>query len=153
MKTRRSIFPSSAASVLLVLLAASLTGCSTFHRDWKQALAQPIPAAGIEGPWDGRWISEVNGHNGRLRCLISKQGNEYQARFHANYKRILSFGYPVVLHVRETNGIYSFEGEADLGRLAGGVYHYAGEATATNFFSRYRSQRDHGTFQMRRPAP
>ncbi len=34
---------------------------------------------------------------------------------------------------------------------SGGVYHYDGDATPTNFFSTYKSKYDHGTFQMTRP--
>src|SRR2546430_12231564 len=32
----------------------------------------------------------------------------------------------------------SFKGEADLGKFAGGVYHYEGHANQTNFFSKDR---------------
>ena len=47
---------------------------------------------------------------------------------------------------------YRFEGQADLGSLAGGLYHYEGYATLTNFYSTYRAQYDFGTFQMTRPT-
>ena len=63
-----------------------------------------------------------------------------------------SFGYSVPLQVRRTNDTYQFLGEANLGWLAGGLYHYEGSATGTNFFSTYRCKYDHGTFQMGRPS-
>lgn len=110
----------------------------------------------MAGPWDGEWRSDANGHHGRLRCLMSPLSDEaWQARFHAKYKIFkfipISFGYTVELTGKETNGHHTFQGEEDLGKLAGGIYHYEGEATAEEFFSTYRSQYDHGTFHMRRP--
>ncbi|MBM3831745.1 MAG: hypothetical protein FJ403_00420 [Verrucomicrobia bacterium] len=136
--------------ILPLLLLAG--GCSTFNRDWKRAAANPVPANDIQGRWDGRWLSEVNGHNGRLRCLVSQSSpGKYEARFHAKYRKILSFGYTVVLNVQRTNDLFTFQGEADLGWLAGGQYFYSGRATPTNFFSTYRSKHDHGIFEMTRP--
>jgi len=75
-----------------------------------------------------------------------------RARFKATYWKILRFSYTVNLHVtREPQGPFNFQGEADLGWWGGGVYHYDGHATPTNFFSTYRSEYDHGTFRMARP--
>jgi len=130
-----------------------LAGCSGFHREWRAAARQPAPLADLTGRWEGRWLSEVNGHEGRLRCLISRQSDgACQAYFHAQYAQILSFGYRVKLQVATNQaGTYQLAGEADLGRLAGGLYRYEGNATATNFFSTYRSEKDHGTFHMVRP--
>jgi hypothetical protein len=54
------------------------------------------------------------------------------------------------LTVEHREGKAVFHGEADLG-WAGGVYSYDGEANATNFFSLYRSEKDHGQFRMQRP--
>jgi hypothetical protein len=137
---------------LLPCLALLAAGCSTFNRDWKRAAAEPISAPDIQGRWEGTWRSDVNGHNGQLRCLISAQGEgKYQARFYATYRRILHFAYPVILEVQRTNEIFRFKGEADLGWLAGGRYDYEGQATSTNFLSTYRSHHDHGIFRMTRP--
>ncbi len=138
--------------LLPVLAALATTGCSTFNHDWKAAAAEPVPANDIAGRWQGTWRSEVNGHTDKLRCLVTAQSaTNYQARFHAKYRKILGFGYTVNLSVKESPGAFQFQGEADLGKLAGGVYQYVGEATATNFFSTYRCKYDHGIFQMGRP--
>lgn len=146
----QAVSPLCQVCVALVLLIA--TGCSTFHRDWRKAAAEPAPASDISGRWEGRWLSDVNGHAGRLRCLIVRLENgRYEARFHANYRKIFSFGYTVPLRAQETAGTLQFKGEADLGRLAGGRYSYEGQASPTNFFSVYRAARDHGTFRMTRP--
>ena len=150
----RSHFPwfRVANAILFSLLTFASSGCSTFNREWKTAIASPIPTDDLQGPWEGSWLSQVNGHQGRLRCLVLPVGEgKYQARFHANYRKVLSFGYTVVLEVRRTNGLFKFHGEADLGWLAGGRYHYEGQATPTNFVSAYHSKYDHGTFQMTRP--
>jgi hypothetical protein len=139
----------------LIMTCALLLGggCSSFHHEWKVAASKSAPLGGIEGRWQGSWHSDVNNHSGRLRCLLSEAGgNTYRARFHAKYMKILSFGYTVILTAEpsKTNG-FTFSGEANLGRLAGGVYHYEGHADGTNFFSTYSCKYDHGTFQMARP--
>ena len=126
-------------------------GCSSFHKEWKTA-ARRSPTGGIEGRWDGSWRSESNGHKGRLRCLIRKVDDvNYAARFRANYWKIFTFGYTVPLAVRGEPGVFKFSGQADLGKLAGGVYHYEGEATSDRFLSTYICARDRGVFEMKRP--
>jgi hypothetical protein len=130
-----------------------LAGCSSFNREWKSALKEPMPTEGLAGPWEGHWVSDASGHNDRLRCVIKEDStNRYQADFHANYKSVFHFGYTVPLEVRQNGGTFEFSGEADLGKLAGGVYKYEGNATGTNFFSTYSSKYDHGKFEMSRPV-
>ena len=144
-------------TALACLVAAfSFTGCSTFERDWRSAAQIPFSTnTTITGRWEGTWRSEVNGHNDQLRCLMTPLTNGlHSARFHARYKKGIfrfSFSYSVPLQVRRANDTFQFVGEADLGWLAGGIYRYEGSATATNFFSTYRSKYDRGTFQMERP--
>lgn len=150
---KRESYFAGRGTVLLLCLTLISTGCSTFHRDWKKAGLEPAPSAGIAGRWDGSWRSEVNGHHGRLRCLVTKtEAGKYQARFHANFWTILSFGYTVPLASQDVGGEVKFQGSADLGKSAGGEYRYDGRANATNFFSRYNSAADHGTFQLTRPS-
>jgi len=128
------------------------TGCSSFSRDWKATAATSPPANDIVGSWEGSWRSDVNGHNGRLRCMVTKVSDrQYRARYHAKYRKILSFSYVVPLSVATAGGAYEFQGQADLGWYAGGLYEYEGRATPTNFYSIYRSKHDHGAFQMTRP--
>jgi hypothetical protein len=139
-----------AAAFLAVPL---LAGCSSFNREWKDALKEQKAATGLGGPWEGHWVSDVNGHNDRLRCVITEQStNQYDAHFHATYKKVFHFGYTVPLQVRTEGDHYIFSGEADLGTMAGGLYTYEGNATGTNFFSTYKSKYDHGKFEMSRPA-
>ena len=138
---------------LVIALTLFLCGCSSFNRAWKQAGSTPAPPDSIEGRWDGRWLSAANGHTGNLRCLITKKADgPYEARFRASYMKVLRFSYKVPLTVTRTNESWQFRGEADLGKMAGGVYHYEGSTTATQFHSTYRSKYDHGDFELARPA-
>ena len=126
-------------------------GCSTFNRAWHEAGCQPASTNSIEGRWEGRWISEVNGHNGKLRCLLSRYPNgDYAARFRATYLKVLRFSYTVTLKVDQRDDGWNFHGEENLGKLAGGIYRYSGQATQTNFHSTYDSKYDRGTFEMHR---
>jgi len=133
-------------------LAGLVCGCSSFNRQWKQAGQTPAPTNSITGRWEGRWLSDVNAHTGKLRCIITQQTNDlYAARFRATYLKILRFSYTVPLTVTASNDIWHFCGAEDLGATAGGVYRYVGSATATNFHSTFDSKYDRGTFEMQRP--
>ena len=136
------------------IAALALTGCSTFNREWETALAQPHPTDDITGAWEGRWLSDKNGHNGRLRAVVKKNGpEEYDAHFHAVFWKIFRATYHVPLQVDEQDGLFVLSGKQDLGFFSGGAYTYDGEATPTRFFSTYNSKYDHGTFEMKRPEP
>jgi hypothetical protein len=140
--------------VPFLLLAGLLAGgCTTFNHAWTEAAKESFATNSLLGCWEGTWLSDANGHNGNLRCVVTlKNDGTYKARFHAIYKKVLGFGYTVTLKAAETNGVFQFSGEADLGWWAGGVYQYEGYARDTNFFSTYRCKYDHGTFQMTRPV-
>lgn len=129
-------------------LAAVFSGSAAFRKAWKSSACR---TEGIEGRWQGEWVSEVNGHHGELKGVLSKAGAEqYRAVFHATYSKFLRVSYAVNLIGQQENGGVELEGEADLGRLAGGVYHYAGKATLDEFNCRYECRYDRGRFQMQR---
>ncbi len=137
---------------LLIATVVLGTGCAGFKRDWNAAIRNPPGEADLQGRWEGKWLSDATGHSGKLRCVVTKTAPDlYRARFHAKYQKILSFGYTVPLTTERTGNGFTFRGEANLGWWAGGVYSYEGKADATNFFARYSSKHDHGTFQMARP--
>ena len=140
--------------LFLILLLLS-TGCTTFHRDWTQAKSKvPTETKSIEGAWDGKWVSDVNGHNGRLRCIIEQtQPHQYTARYRANYWGILRFGYSVPLELKSKTNGYVFTGEANLGKLAGGTYSYELKASPISIESTYKSNYDHGRFILQRAHP
>lgn len=138
-----------AAAVAFAILAS---GCSSFNREWKQAAKTPPAAGSVEGRWEGSWLSDRNGHKGRLRCVLTKQTEDsWRASFHAKFLKIFSYSHVATLNGRETNGVVHFSGEAKLPKIAGGVYKYDGTATASEYKSTYTSKHDHGTYQMTRP--
>ena len=143
--------PANLAAIVGLLLFCS--GCS-FNRAWHQAGRTARPADSIEGRWEGRWLSDHNGHTGRLRCVLTRSGNNtntYTAHFRATYWKIFRYSYKASFPFEPREGLWHFQGDENLGWLAGGVYHYEGQVSSTNFHSAYRSKYDHGTFEMSRP--
>jgi len=139
-------------AVLTLLLAIFASGCSTFNRHWDRAAGQLPPADAIAGRWEGAWTSDVNGHTGRLRCLLTRESEaSYRAQFRATYWKLFRFSYAVSLAVAERDGVWRLNGEEDLGKMAGGVYRYEGQVSPTNFDATYSSKYDHGVFKMQRP--
>jgi hypothetical protein len=143
------------AWVAVVAVALLLTGCSSFHGQWKKAAA--APATGLEGAWEGTWLSHSNAHTGRLRAVVTRTaGGDYETRFHATFWRLFSAGYTVTLRATPQDGGWTLAGREDLGRWLFwnfGEYEYTGEATPERFDCTYRSQNDHGVFQLKRPVP
>lgn len=139
------------AAAGLGLLAAA-AGCSSFENDWRAAEGF---AVGIEGRWEGTWSSDASGHEGGLRCLVTRRPDEgFDARYHATYSGwcgTVSFEYTVPIRVRPGPDGWRLEGKADLGWLAGGEYQYDGLATPERFFCNYEAPEDHGVFTLRRP--
>ena len=130
---------------LLLLCLTLLSGCSTFDRDWQA----PAPADGLAGRWQGRWVSDLNGHEGELRAIVTRLADDrYQARYRARYWKVMNFEYTVEMTTQQREGELHFEGQADLGFFAGGVYTYKGTATDRQWLSTYESKFDHGRFEM-----
>lgn len=135
---------------LLVLMA----GCSTFEADWRHAVLQaPAKSGSPEGVWQGTWLSHKNGHTGELRCIVTqKSPDQFEYRFKATYWKLFRYSYIANLSTTCQEDRCLFKGEEDLGFLAGGIYHYDGGITATNFNATYSCKFDNGVFQMTRPT-
>src|SRR5688572_29844890 len=139
--------------IVSIAFTSLFCGWSSFNKEWKAALNSPAPTTSIQGPWAGEWRSDKNGHHGSLRCVVSKTSDTtYRAHYRATYWKILRYSYVATLNGAETNGTVHLKGEADLGKLAGGVYKYEGTATPSDFRSSYSSKDDHGKFEMGRPG-
>ena len=145
------------ACAVAVFAVFFFSGCSAFNYEWRQAAKKPTPTNGLAGSWEGHWLSHANGHNDKMRSLITQvDSNHFDAKFHAAYSHPrfkwmkVYFGYTVRMETKPTTNGVTFHGEENLGALAGGVYTYDGHATATNFFSTYKCKYDHGVFEMRR---
>ena len=144
----------SAWKILTTVLLLALTGCSSFERDWRHACVQPPPQSGaLTGAWKGTWLSEVNGHTGELRCLVTaNRPDEYEFHFKATFWKIFRYSYTVNLPVTPTAEGYAFKGQEDLGFWSGGVYHYDGQIGGTNLNATYSNKFDHGVFTLQRPT-
>ncbi len=142
------------STIPLALAAFLLTGCA-FEREWQAARGYAWPENELAGCWEGSWHSDWNGHEGGLRAIITQQGdNYYNAHFKATYAVVIPFEFEIPLLVTDDGQVYTFEGDADLGLLAGGNYVYCGTASGGNFHSTYEAENgDHGTFSMVKVVP
>ena len=139
---------------MTVLAALLLGGCSRFESDWRSPTLLKPSAGGdaFAGRWKGYWKSVPSGHSGSLRCIVTKLDDDtYRARFNASWALLLRFEYTADMSVETRDGAAYFTGQADLGRMAGGVYHYDGHADGTLLYCKYKSSNDHGYFKMTRP--
>jgi hypothetical protein len=148
------------AALFAVLMLAN---CSAgFNHEWQAALesGKGSPRHDLTGPWQGTWRSEVSGHHGELRCIVSRtdqgtragaEGQTYRFHYHATFMNILSGTYDVMHVVRRHDGKFVFRGDQKLAGTGGGLYHYEGSGTPSQFSATYRSQSDHGVFELRRP--
>lgn len=131
------------------LLLAVVPGCSSFEREWEEAGNSLGIEDALQGRWQGTWKSDVNGHSGSLRCIITKEADgHYKASYHATYGWNLSFRYAVSMSMEMEGSGSKFQGSANLGWFAGGEYHYEGTSTSDQFTSTYQSKSDHGKFEM-----
>lgn len=136
---------------LLAFATIAAAGCSSFERDWKAAAAAPAPSDPLAGLWEGEWRSRATGHGGGLRSIITPLAEGgYLARYQARYGCCFSFEYSVPMTVAREGDRDRFQGSADLGFLAGGEYHYGGEASQGRFSCTYRADSDHGVFELKR---
>jgi hypothetical protein len=140
-----------------LLVMGLMAGCATpgFDRDYRRAVAEYAAggAEGIEGPWEGRWLSEGSGHEGRLRCLVrAEEGEEgrHEFRYWASWGKIFRGTFPVQFPVeKRLDGSYGVTGEASLGRW--GSYRQEGEVREGVFEARYEAMRERGVMEMARP--
>lgn len=144
--------PTLLAALLLGALLWPAGGCS-FDRNWRRLTRTPTQDGGLSGQWVGTWKSEHSNHSGQLRAIITPVDDAtYRANFDATYLGILRFGYSMNLAAQEEGDVIRFQGEENLGWIAGGLYRYDGTTDGQTFDCTYQSKSDHGRFQMTRPA-
>ncbi len=142
----------------VALAAPGGFGCSTFEEDW--AALAPIDGErreyhGIEGPWEGSWICELTGHDGGLRCIVSRdEAGAYSMRYHATWSFIITHSaeYTITAEVTPEPETYTLEGVEDVG-LIWGDFRYDGVATPALIVCRYESWMSKGIFTLKRPDP
>ena len=92
----RKIASLCGAFVVCLLLA----GCTDFKKVWAQEMQKPAQKrVDLTGPWEGTWKSDFNGHNGKLRCIITKQPDgQYEFHYWAQWQKVLSGSFNVCLN-------------------------------------------------------
>jgi hypothetical protein len=142
--------------LVLCYLLFSLTSCATgFRSAWRDALAEGH-RDGVEGAWEGTWLSHFNGHTGKLRCVVGPDlgDGEHQFHYFATWKGFLSAGFRSRHRVVKDGGSeLSFSGYHDMPKWAGGRYSYRGRVDGVDFRATYRSSMDNGVFSMKRVSP
>lgn len=143
---------------LQVLLATAgiclLVSCGHFNSDWKQALDTPAPKHSIVGAWTGTWKSEATGHTGQLRCVVSPPANaegDHTFLYHARWGRLFAASFTATHRVKPASDGFHFSGSHEMPSWVGGTYLYDGTVKGDAFSAAYRSSKDHGVFEMRRP--
>lgn len=137
-------------------LCLSLGACAGpgFNTAWKKAATaqRSAPAPGITGAWEGSWLSAMNGHNGKLRCLVEPGTDKdtYRFRYHATWQGCLSGGFTSDTLVKPAAGGYTLTSHEDLGPF--GTFDQKGTAKGGTMKSHYTSSMgDHGSFTLKRP--
>ena len=122
---------------------------------WHQAASSAAPE-GIEGTWDGTWQSEVNGHHGRLRCIIGPaidDSSHHPFRYRATWMRFLSGGYRAEHQVTPiAPDQWTFSGQHQLPNWAGGLYQYEGTIHDDTMSVRYDCAIDRGHYELTRTS-
>ena len=142
-------------ALLLAVVLPHSGGCrSQFQEDWKRSAIAEDGSAGdhLAGRWTGSWKSDKSGHSGGLRCIVRRvNADTYHAKFDATYALFIRFGYDMNMTADVQDEVTYVAGEADLGKKAGGVYEYEGQADGRKFRLNYRTKKDYGHFTMKRP--
>jgi len=109
----------------------------------------------VTGPWEGTWLSDSNGHKGKLRCIItplggSQESGSYLFRYWATWAGPLQGGFDAEFDIEKMGSQYHVQGTQDLGTF--GSFQHEGVIQGENFEATYRSSTgDHGTFNLHRP--
>lgn len=134
-----------------LLLLTCVAGCSTsgYEKQWRAASIAPAGDKALEGRWEGLWLSEVNGHTGRLRCIITHaHGKNYRFDFNSTFWKMFRYRTTLTFRLEDSAGTLKFTGSEDLGPVAGGVYTYEGGFNGSDFQATFKSAYDHGVFKM-----
>ena len=139
--------------LLLLSLICVMPSCNgAFRQEWKSALVASQAPGSTEGAWEGRWLSESNGHTGRLRAVVGPLvGSTRPVHYHATWGRILSGSFRAKHLTHGKEGITTFIVDEPLGRY--GQFKAEGMITGDVFKAKYSAVGDRGTFDLRRPLP
>jgi len=144
--------PRALSLLLLAVCSISSLGCSSFNRQWNALESASLDQGSAAGQrWEGLWRSDVNGHEGKLRCIVLPQEADASLfRFSATWGPGIVSDYDIQMVTQpDGEGGLAFEGEMDLGWLMGS-YRCNGKIIGDEFRARYESKQDHGMFEMSR---
>ena len=133
----------------------ALSSCSTYQADFAQAVAAAeVPANSPAGPWEGRWKSSFNGHEGPLWCIITPtpdQPGSYDFRYRAGWGALKFGDYTTTVKPEGTATSWTVTDTMDLpGGF--GTYSIKGAVTPKTFSASFKSDGgDHGTMTLTRP--
>ena len=149
----------------LAFVLTLLPSCGlSFRSAWKNAPA----SEGVDGKWEGTWVSTASGHTGKLRAVVRKpELNELDTYccgagvplasvpriffYHCTWRGILRAAFKTEQQVvKQKNGTYTFKGDHKMPNWVGGTYHYEGTVKGDDFNACYESGLDRGTFTMKR---
>ncbi len=137
----------------LLFITCLLASCSSaFKQEWKTAL-KAGPKPGIEGAWQGTWVSTTCGHHGNLRCIVGPAKNaagDREFHYHATWASLVGGAYRADHRVTRAKDAWTFTGGHVLPKWAGGRYVYCGTIKGDAFNACYQCPKDKGTFQMQR---
>ena len=124
-------------------------GSKRFEVDWDRF--QGRSKQGIQGCWNGKWISSEKRKEWPLKCIMTRIApGTYLASFSRQVGEFFSVGYEIQLSVLEERERFQIEGAADFGRFSGGVHHLKGSGTVSSVECEYRSARDNGKIKLAR---
>ena len=141
-------------SLALVILCLFATSCSSghFEKQWLAAKAKPIAKNSIEGPWQGTWRSDGNGHTGALRCIVGPAVDAAGTRafqYRATWAHLLSGGFTSKAVVQQHGNTATFKAKQKLGKY--GTFECDAVVKGDSFRSIYKAAGDHGVLEMSRP--
>src|SRR4051794_12553154 len=107
-----------APAFFLLVLLASTGGCA-FDRKWltlAHETPEPAPAAAdpLAGRWEGKWVSEQDGHSGRLRAICTRAavgGQTYHIEYDAYFLGILRFTHGMNVTATREGDTVKFQGQ------------------------------------------
>lgn len=136
---------------LLLLVTVCLSSCgAAFRKEWNTAKAKPVSAGSIEGPWEGSWRSEVNGHKGKLRCVIPPStASTREFHYYATWAKVFSGSMKAHHTLKSQAKGVTFTAQHSLGSF--GQFTAQGTISDQKFDATYQAIGDHGVFEMKRP--
>jgi len=156
--------PSRVAKMLCVMSLGLAASCTSFDKKWEATAPLPSanPAAMLNGKWEGTWQSDATDYQGHMQAMIfyksdtvvdKQTAQQYAADFEIRFSEVPIDNYTVTLNAtRMPDGKIHFEGKRDMGYFKGGIMRIDGYvyADGDKFYCDYISDKDAGTFKMRR---